>query len=1054
MVLCPECGAPADGAAAFCSQCGEPLGRLPATTQRNVIEIGGRRYALASFRSRLGAFVIDLVLAWALALAIQMGLGAAWGSSPSPFEQSAAPGSLLLVTGLVLMALQWLEESAGVSPGKKMVGLRIVRGDGARPGPVHGFARMQMRVLSAAPVLLGYLWVIWDRESQAWHDKVANTRVVRSGPDFEFRPAAEFATREDPFARIPLAAGRGPWVWSALGVAILAFGFTFPLWLDDYEPPAQARQEFEPTHPVPARAELLAVEPAEPPADACPGEGRRVCLVPIGHEPTVSLEGVAEDLATSLNAPIAVLSPLPLPAEAEARTIVDWERGQLDGDGVLQLLEQTLPASWHDPDVTLIGVTWHDMYFGRAPQVRYVLGARSGWVLASVVSSARLGDAAWGEPADEALLAERLEKLLRQEIGLLHYGLAPEFVPESAMFCCANARAAVDRMSSQLELTYPDGPPLYTFRPLHELPSAEVMAASAPSDRSEVGCLGRGDRICLVAVGEPPYLSLEGLVADLQSMYGLEVQVLPPISLAGNERYPGDLIDRERDQLRAEGVAELIMRSHPLTADDRDVVLIGVMPHDMIGEGNFNYTFALGPEGERSAIVSTARLDPLAYGLPADDELLATRLRKLVVGHVGIVHWALPFSDDPTSVMRSSIVTVGDVDEIRETLSLGVEDGKHWAGEGPDRLEMFEVGKGTWAVCPHLIGLPDGEPSGLGVSLFDDSDYFLVRRDGFGVSGDLGCLPFTEEPGRFYFTLLAYEGASWSVMLRRVEPGEVLDAATLAPWERAPDALAPEPRVPGGPIVFSSDVPVVTEWFAMQELDWEACWEILPRPTGFIGPGLPYLEIRVIFESGQQEANPRFVSPSTGDGGCFEVHGRQAGNYRFAVETGATRGVWQIVVPDPTLPAAAGPRSLDVWAGSVCASWRSFELAVPEFRRYLEAMYRASYVEDDAAARAAIASDLYEEMATFLDASDTALTELGELLGPAERREVQAALEESLAGFSAATRTLLASDLSLEAFGRWEIDVHEAEAYAGEKVPLPGVTLGPLEQADCYLFSS
>jgi uncharacterized RDD family membrane protein YckC len=34
-------------------------------------------------------------------------------------------------------------------------------------------------IVAGIPLCLGYLWIIWDAEKQGWHDKIANTRVVR-----------------------------------------------------------------------------------------------------------------------------------------------------------------------------------------------------------------------------------------------------------------------------------------------------------------------------------------------------------------------------------------------------------------------------------------------------------------------------------------------------------------------------------------------------------------------------------------------------------------------------------------------------------------------------------------------------------------------------------------------------------------------------------------------------------------------------------------------------------------------------------------------------------
>ena len=48
-------------------------------------------------------------------------------------------------------------------------------------GPIgygRAFIRYIGRILSAIPLLLGFLWMLWDKEKQTWHDKFANSVVV------------------------------------------------------------------------------------------------------------------------------------------------------------------------------------------------------------------------------------------------------------------------------------------------------------------------------------------------------------------------------------------------------------------------------------------------------------------------------------------------------------------------------------------------------------------------------------------------------------------------------------------------------------------------------------------------------------------------------------------------------------------------------------------------------------------------------------------------------------------------------------------------------------
>jgi uncharacterized RDD family membrane protein YckC len=67
----------------------------------------------------------------------------------------------------------------GQTPGKRALGIRVV--DFSTGGPIgHGraFVRWIGRIISSAVVYLGYLWMLWDREKQTWHDKLANDVVV------------------------------------------------------------------------------------------------------------------------------------------------------------------------------------------------------------------------------------------------------------------------------------------------------------------------------------------------------------------------------------------------------------------------------------------------------------------------------------------------------------------------------------------------------------------------------------------------------------------------------------------------------------------------------------------------------------------------------------------------------------------------------------------------------------------------------------------------------------------------------------------------------------
>ena len=112
------------------------------------------------------ASLIDFVLLWIVG-------GILWAL----FGQNVASGINTLV-GLGYFA--YFEGSpAGQTIGKRALGIRVI--DYRTGGPLgfgRGILRYLGRILSSIPCLLGYFWMLWDREKQTWHDKLCSTVVV------------------------------------------------------------------------------------------------------------------------------------------------------------------------------------------------------------------------------------------------------------------------------------------------------------------------------------------------------------------------------------------------------------------------------------------------------------------------------------------------------------------------------------------------------------------------------------------------------------------------------------------------------------------------------------------------------------------------------------------------------------------------------------------------------------------------------------------------------------------------------------------------------------
>ena len=69
----------------------------------------------------------------------------------------------------------------GQTPGKRALGIRVVRLDGQRVTWWHAFERAGGYAAGFATGLLGFLQIYWDPNRQATHDKIAGTVVIRDG---------------------------------------------------------------------------------------------------------------------------------------------------------------------------------------------------------------------------------------------------------------------------------------------------------------------------------------------------------------------------------------------------------------------------------------------------------------------------------------------------------------------------------------------------------------------------------------------------------------------------------------------------------------------------------------------------------------------------------------------------------------------------------------------------------------------------------------------------------------------------------------------------------
>ncbi len=145
----------------------------PVQATPSAVDVSERlTWARVGFWRRFGAFVIDALVTGIVEGILSAILGRALGYG---------------VGTLVSLAyFTYFHGTTGQTPGDAALGIRVVdlrNGTGAPIGYGRAFVRWLVSLVSGAVVLIGFLWMIWDREKQTWHDKAAGSVVIPASLD-------------------------------------------------------------------------------------------------------------------------------------------------------------------------------------------------------------------------------------------------------------------------------------------------------------------------------------------------------------------------------------------------------------------------------------------------------------------------------------------------------------------------------------------------------------------------------------------------------------------------------------------------------------------------------------------------------------------------------------------------------------------------------------------------------------------------------------------------------------------------------------------------------
>jgi uncharacterized RDD family membrane protein YckC len=154
MAACPSCSSEVPAGSRWCPVC-----------HANALGMGGH---LASPGRRFGAYVLDIAIPM-FAFFTMLGIAGA--------SKSVGVGFLLLMA-YAIWAFRLF--SRGTTPGKRLLGMRVVKesGENARFGTMF-FREVIGKAISAMILSLGFIWIFLDRDRQGWHDKLASTYVIQ-----------------------------------------------------------------------------------------------------------------------------------------------------------------------------------------------------------------------------------------------------------------------------------------------------------------------------------------------------------------------------------------------------------------------------------------------------------------------------------------------------------------------------------------------------------------------------------------------------------------------------------------------------------------------------------------------------------------------------------------------------------------------------------------------------------------------------------------------------------------------------------------------------------
>jgi uncharacterized RDD family membrane protein YckC len=183
-VTCANCGqhfSPNDvvfiGSSYVCAAC-KPVFLQRMREGSAAGAVGVRRYA--GFWIRFAAWIIDAIIVGVASNVVFLPIRLAlMQASDDPFANLGLQSLVgLLQIGVGAAYFGYFLSTRAASPGKLLLGLKVIRPDGSMISFARGASRYLAQIVSGIILFIGYIIAGFDAEKRALHDHLCDTRVV------------------------------------------------------------------------------------------------------------------------------------------------------------------------------------------------------------------------------------------------------------------------------------------------------------------------------------------------------------------------------------------------------------------------------------------------------------------------------------------------------------------------------------------------------------------------------------------------------------------------------------------------------------------------------------------------------------------------------------------------------------------------------------------------------------------------------------------------------------------------------------------------------------